>query len=756
MILNPKLRPNLKIVVVPQEGICLFDEGGVRVLTDYRYQFVFPLINGIRSVTDIADELADALLPAEVYYTLLHLEDEGYIVDRDQFNEKSLVEEVALLNNNSYLLSNSLDRLYVLVDNLTNQPEIGTRFAESLRESGLQSGTSYNADVDVDVDVKQLRIALVEDYLSDSLIDYSKARQKDGVNWILVKPIGLTAWVGPLIQSNGAVCWECLSNRLKTNRLVETHLRRILPNYSSPTGRSYTSAVNVAAAMTTSLVANWYVQDKNLEENTLLQFSFQELTITKHPVIPLDNCAKCHPSASKINFKIKLTSRRKVYTADGGYRSKHPSETLLHESRLVSPDTGIISRLFRLEGSTAELPVFLARHNFGYLPKSLASSADNLANTSAGKGRTVEQARASALCEAVERHAVFFQEGDTKVPGTFLSLGDEAIHPNDCMLYSDTQYEYRDEWNSRAPWSLRVPEPLPINEKIEWSPVWSLTEKRMKFLPTSYLYHTHHILSPQDGGKYCFADSNGNAAGNNLEEAVLQGFLELVERDAVAVWWYNKLSRPLVKLLDLDDPFIFTLLRQFNELGRRVWVVDITHDLGIPVFVALSSLSDEAREGGTDEILTGFGSHLDPKIALSRSLTELCQMLPRAQQKSRHRLDSETSEWFENVTLQNTTFLSGDASKQTNISSPVGPQTDDLLDDIHFCQSVVENIGLEMLILDQTRYETGLASVKVVIPGMRHYWRRLAPGRLYDVPVNLGWLQTSITEPDLNQFSMLG
>ena len=46
-----------------------------------------------------------------------------------------------------------------------------------------------------------------------------------------------------------------------------------------------------------------------------------------------------------------------------------------------------------------------------------------------------------------------------------------------------------------------------------------------------------------------------------------------------------------------------------------------------------------------------------------------------------------------------------------------------------------------MLVLNQTRPEIDLAVVKVVVPGLRRCWNRFAPGRLYDVPVQLGWLQ---------------
>jgi ribosomal protein S12 methylthiotransferase accessory factor len=40
--------------------------------------------------------------------------------------------------------------------------------------------------------------------------------------------------------------------------------------------------------------------------------------------------------------------------------------------------------------------------------------------------------------------------------------------------------------------------------------------------------------------------------------------------------------------------------------------------------------------------------------------------------------------------------------------------------------------------------------VKVVVPGLRHFWARYAPGRLYDVPVEMGWLKEPLREEELN------
>ena len=67
---------------------------------------------------------------------------------------------------------------------------------------------------------------------------------------------------------------------------------------------------------------------------------------------------------------------------------------------------------------------------------------------------------------------------------------------------------------------------------------------------------------------------------------------------------------------------------------------------------------------------------------------------------------------------------------------------------------VLPAAGMEMIVLDQTREEIGLPVAKVVVPGLRHFWSRYAPGRLYDVPVQLGWLSRPTAEDDLNPIPM--
>jgi oxazoline/thiazoline synthase len=73
---------------------------------------------------------------------------------------------------------------------------------------------------------------------------------------------------------------------------------------------------------------------------------------------------------------------------------------------------------------------------------------------------------------------------------------------------------------------------------------------------------------------------------------------------------------------------------------------------------------------------------------------------------------------------------------------------------VEFCLDRLHAAGLDCWMLDQTRRDVDLSVVRVIVPGLRHFWRRLGPGRLYDVPVRLGWLEQQPAEEEMNPNSM--
>jgi ribosomal protein S12 methylthiotransferase accessory factor len=323
------------------------------------------------------------------------------------------------------------------------------------------------------------------------------------------------------------------------------------------------------------------------------------------------------------------------------------------------------------------------------------------------------------------------------------------------MGFSDRQYCERHAWNARADLVLAVPLPFDEDALVSWTPVWSLTRSETRYLPTAFCFYEYPVF-PE--AAYCIACSNGNAAGNTLEEAVLQGFLELVERDSVALWWYSRARRPPVALDGFDEPYVHRLEAYLAERGRDLTVLDLTSDLRIPVFAAVSRRLDRHPE----QIVLGFGAHLDPRIALLRAVTELNQMLMRVlwgdgQAGASQSSNGEPSarEWLETATLAEQPHLAADPARpQQRAAHFARCWSDDLREDVRYCQRLVESRGMELLVLDQTRPDIGLPVVKVIVPGLRHFWPRFAPGRLYEVPVQLGWIPKPLSETQLNPIAM--
>jgi ribosomal protein S12 methylthiotransferase accessory factor len=117
--------------------------------------------------------------------------------------------------------------------------------------------------------------------------------------------------------------------------------------------------------------------------------------------------------------------------------------------------------------------------------------------------------------------------------------------------------------------------------------------------------------------------------------------------------------------------------------------------------------------------------------------------------------DVEFLRWLKTSKIANQLYLVPDESASARTASGYAMRwTDDLKDDVLLCQELTAQHGMEMLVLDQTRPDIGLSVVKVVVPGLRHFWPRFARGRLYEIPAALGWVPEPVAEDGLNPISM--
>jgi ribosomal protein S12 methylthiotransferase accessory factor len=374
----------------------------------------------------------------------------------------------------------------------------------------------------------------------------------------------------------------------------------------------------------------------------------------------------------------------------------------------VSPITGLVAGL-EDQSPAAGLPVCRARQIYPAAIGPRANRRHGRAEAAAGKGMTEMQAKVSCLGEAVERYSTGWQGSEPRRRATMAELGAAAVHPNDLMRYSERQYATREIWNATAGDYHRVGAPFQPEHPVDWTPMWSLTHERVRWVPTQYCYYYY---PGEPDHEFYWADSNGCASGSTLEEAILQAFMELVERDACALWWYNRVRRPAIDLASFDDPFFRRAEAYLRGLGRTLYALDLTSDLGLPVVVALS------HDAAGGRIICGLGAHLDARVAASRAVAELNQMmiLETADRPETPSDDPALAKWMREATIENQPYLAPAPGRQVTATIYAPLESEDLLDDVHRCLGAVRRSGLEMLVLDTTRDDIGFPTVRVAVP----------------------------------------
>jgi len=614
----------------------------------------------------------------------------------------------------------------------------------------------------VDSEAVALTIVLTDDYLHPDLARINQQQLQRQQPWLLLKPLGSVLWLGPVFEPGQSGCWHCLAQRLEGNREVETSVRRqqqasTTPSSYLPTSRAaLPSTVHTALHFAATEIAKHLVfSDVSREsplQGQLLTLNHRTLHLQRHTLQRRPQCPTCGDPTllGQRGFApLALEARQKQFSSDGGHRSQTPQDTVRRHEHLISAITGVVTELVRISDSANPLVhTYRAGHAFGGAT-SLRGLRSTLKHKSSGKGKTDSQSRASGLCEAVERYSGIYQGDEPRRRATFTELGELAIHPEACLCISEAQFANRDAINAnRQAAHDWIPKRFDPSQPLDWTPVWSLTQHRYHFLPTAFCFYNTPLPKEQ---AFCNADSNGNAAGNTIEEAILQGFFELVERDSVALWWYNRLRRPAVDLSSFDEPYFQDLQRHYADHGRELWVLDLTADLGISAFAGVS----RRLVGDSERLILGFGAHLDPTIAILRALTEVNQLGLELDRVPDDQLEGDAKRWLLEATLANQPYLVPDPTQPVKTRQDYPKRWgDDIRDDVFTCVELARQAGLDTLVLDQTRPDIGLNVVKVIVPGLRHFWGRFGPGRLYDVPVRLGWLDAPTPEAEMNPMAM--
>lgn len=286
--------------------------------------------------------------------------------------------------------------------------------------------------------------------------------------------------------------------------------------------------------------------------------------------------------------RLELKPCPKVYIRDT-HRSRMPEETLrfIEDIRncLALEDFRNITEVDRIG-----LPVYVCRR----------TRPDESVTFHTGKGISDTQAQVSLIMESIERYCSEYKAEDRHrliwAPFDELRKKHLVLDPRDLILSPFSEYSPK--------------------EPFFWVEGFDLISGEIVLVPSCSVFHPFH----EDTCTMISTHTNGVASGNTMEEAVLHGLLEVIERDALSIvkCCGHQRERVIIEPVE-DNNFLFSIQSSFLRADIDLTLYDYTSDLGIPVIAARAQDMVDVDMMPMD----GFGAHLDPRVAAARAMMEV-------------------------------------------------------------------------------------------------------------------------------------
>lgn len=584
-------------------------------------------------------------------------------------------------------------------------------------------------------------VLLCDDYFDPRLeAAWDDACRSGGARWWLpVRVAGAQALVGPLLRPGGpGPCWHCFMHRLRRNHPGRSWLAREVPGSHGLVPLVYDASLWTGLQERAQAAARQLLADAVPGRFAAWDGAGQGGALRWSAAPRRPQCAHCGDPewmARQARLPVRPGPVQALPGARGGSRTVSPDATVRALLPCVDGVAGVVTECTLLPLPQAgAVTVFRSAFHAADGAEGMPAAA----RWCLGKGMTPAQAQASALCEAVERYAAGWQ-GDE--PCTVAPQGDlpaPAFGPQALVFISDRQRARAAAGTGPHDDRVRRFVPHALEQPLAWTPAWSLTREAPCFLPLAQCY----LGAPEQWSRHGAWNSNGCAAGNCPEEAILQGLLEVVERDATAIWWYNELPMPAVAEAAVPAGHVQLVQRTLGP-DWTFWLLDLTHDLGIPVVVAVG----RHRDG---DWALGFGCSLDVAMACERALTELVQLVAVGKTLPSHWNGlRDASPAFLWPNARNDGWARGGMRGMALDREGGG-----LGADIAHCVAAALRCGMEVVVHDYTRPDIPLHTIRTVLPGACHIWPELANPRLYRVPVQMGWRDVRRHENHLNPWPL--
>ncbi len=330
---------------------------------------------------------------------------------------------------------------------------------------------------------------------------------------------------------------------------------------------------------------------------------------------------------------------------------------------------------------------------------------------SMGKGVTAEGSKVGALAEGAEW---LLARPTEELPGYTTGREEEV---GDAVSFASLLSHVA---SATPPVLERI---RALEDACHWVDGYSLIHEKTVKVPLEYV---QLISGP-----------NGKATGNNLEEAILHGALEVIERRAQIAVLRNRMVMPTLDASTISEPLVHRQLGFLRAHGIEVVLKDLSFG-GVLPCVGAYFVDHNIPEEFQFRHFLKIGASFDTREALLRLFTEFAQgrrrhefLVPGASDMDAQvatlldhdfrQLPAQPGDcdnflsafMFGFVPYRNADFLrAGEV-----VPLAAGEFREDCLEDIAEVCAICTTLGKDCIVVDLSEPDTGVAVVQVVMPG---------------------------------------
>ena len=577
-----------------------------------------------------------------------------------------------------------------------------------------------------------------------------------GVALLVIDWLADRARIGPLILPDEPGCVACRDARIHNNLRRPQHAIGQIGGVARPGP--------MANALIRELLNEFL--GKGRDERLVSGYvtvHFHSLQVETHHFTPVTGCVGCadqHLPDEAPPAPMRFVERLKGAVQDKRIANAGLTTTALRKA-FVDRECGVIKHVFQ-DSTSALMPMCVAEMQ---LP------GEDVFESGYGRAEDIERSELVAILEAVERFAGHRpRAGQATLRGSYLDMLERfgsarVADPRSFILHGETQY-------SDPEFGLRRYDP-----ELECNWCWghSLVSNQPVLVPEQLVYYRTGTSAQRPANRFVFDSSNGCSLGGCIEEAILGGLYELVERDAYLTAWYAR--HPLRRITNesVTDPRARALIARSQADGYEVFLFDMSADTAIP---AVWGMIVDPTEDPVVKSYCASACHGRWDEAIFSALVEITTSMGvyrRSMQGQRDRAQAllddpaKVREMPDHVmlfshpdTYRQLAFLNEGGTVNLDWCRERLPDFSDidLTAELHRHVANVAKVASDIIVVDQTfagLEPLGLNCVKVLATGLLpvtfgHQYRRVGPDRITAAARARGYAGAAFTETSVNQF----